>query len=553
MGQTHAKQAGHENPTQRPSSLKHSFKARKYLTRIELVSLQYIFKDLKSTFPDGFTCIEPKNFLDHLKIPQQVEPAAVLLFKSFSYLGSYPNCSTAGPVPLSFEAFITAFVILIGRLDEEVANLSESLFFQSLSVLPIESDTTKKDLEEEPVIVEQEEGRAPSPKGYSLAELGVDFSDLDFNTEETSKVTKDGDDNDGSKILSRDLIELFVLLLWLGEADQPTHDFNRIRQLATFIVTKIKPSTSSQTDELPCISYDLFCQWKTSFSPYLFKPLQSFITKSFGYYNPTPAPTETEPRLLPQDKVPEPDTSDILTPLYSTLLSWAIPETILITKQWTRLYSADQDGFSMNRFESHVFKYPGPTLFIMQVEETQQQQSMILGAFITQPWKQSKHFWGSDQCFLFELDPNYDLFRPVVHKHSKKYDHYIYYHHDFGIGFGATQSQLPPQPDAFIVSLQNTLQQGQYTNKAYPSQPTFEFATEARRSVDFSYKFDTENIEVFGLGNEKDRERQAREWKFDQKEAERRSGLNIRKGDGELDKELLKMAGIIDEDNRQDR
>lgn len=490
-----------------------------------------------------------------MNIPQQVEPAAVLLFKSFSYLGSYPNCSTAGPVPLSFDAFITAFVILIGRLDDETANLSESLFFQSLSVLPIENDTTKEE-EEEAVVVEEEEEepviveRESSPKGYSLADLGVDFSDLDFNTEEPSKLKKEADADDGSKILSRDLIELFVLLLWLGEADQPSHDFNRIRHLATFIVTKIKPSTTS-TDELPCISYDLFCHWKTSFSPHLFQPLQSFITKSFGYYNPTPALTP-EPRLLPQDKVPVPDASDILTPLYSTLLCWAIPETILITKQWTRLYSADQDGFSMNRFESHVFKYPGPTLFIIQVEETHHQRSMILGAFITQPWKQSKHFWGSDQCFLFELDPNYDLFRPVAHKHAA-YDHYIYYHHDFGIGFGATQGHLPPQPEAFILSLQNTLQQGLYTNKAYPSQPTFELATEARRCVEFEYRFDTENIEVFGLGNEKDRERQAREWKFDQKEAERRSGLNIRKGDGELDKELLKLAGIIDEDNRQDR
>lgn len=495
-----------------------------------------------------------------MNIPQQVEPAAVLLFKSFSYLGSYPNCSTAGPVPLSFDAFITAFVILIGRLDDETANLSESLFFKSLSVLPIENDTTKEEQEEEEaVVVEQEEEepviveRQSSPKGYSLADLGVDFSDLDFNTEEPPKLKKEANADDGSKILSRDLIELFVLLLWLGEADQSSHDFNRIRQLATFIVTKIKPSSTTSTDdELPCISYDLFCHWKTLFSPHLFKPLQSFITKSFGYYNPTP-PATPEPRLLPQDKVPVPDTSDILTPLYSTLLSWAIPETILITKQWTRLYSADQDGFSMNRFESHVFKYPGPTLFIMQVEETTYQRSMILGAFITQPWKQSKHFWGSDQCFLFELDPDYDLFRPVAHRHAAAYDHYIYYHHDFGIGFGATQGQLPPQPEAFILSLQNTLQQGMYANKTYPSQPTFELATEARRGVEFEYRFDTENIEVFGLGNEKDRERQAREWKFDQKEAERRSGLNIRKGDGELDKELLKLAGIIDEDNRQDR
>lgn len=437
-------------------------------------------------------------------------------------MGSYPNCTIAGPVPLSFDAFITAFVVLIGRLDEFPGYiLSESLFFQSLSILPIPV--------EEPIIVEQPKVIDRSSKGLSLAELGVDFTDLDFNPK------KQDDDDDGSKILCRDLIELFMLLLWLGEADLPTHDFKLIRQMAISIVNNIS-SSSSKDDDLPCISNHLFRQWKDAFSPHLFKPIQSLIIKSFTYYN------TDEYRLLSPDKVPIADTSDILTPLYSTLLSWALPENILITKQWTRLYSADQDGFSMNRFESHVFKYPGPTLLIMQV--SCQDKSMTMGAFITQPWKQSKHFWGSSECFLFELDPHFDIFRS-----KPKTENYIYYHHDFGIGFGANDNHVTPS--GFILYLQNTLQEGLYQYEAYPSQPTFESATKSRKNTNFTYKFDTENIEVFGLGNEKDRERQAREWKFEQQEADRRNGLNIRQADGKLDKELLKMAGIIDE--RQER
>lgn len=440
-------------------------------------------------------------------------------------MGSYPNCTTAGPVPLSFDAFISAFVVLIGRLDEfPGCILSESLFFQSLSILPIPV--------EEAVIVEQpkDTNTDRSSKGFSLTELGVDFSDLDFNI----KAKDDDDSDDGSKILCRDLVELFVLLLWLGESDLPTHDFRRIRHMAVSIVNNIKPS--SEDEELPCISIHLFRQWKDAFSPHLFQPIQSLITKSFTYYN------GDESRLLPPDKVPVADASDILTPLYSTILAWTLPETILITKQWTRLYSADQDGFSMNRFESHVFKYPGPTLLIMQVSS--QGKPMTLGAFITQPWKQSKHFWGSSECFLFELDPELDIFRS-----KPKTENYIYYHHDFGIGFGANENHATP--NGFIMYLQNTLQEGLYQNEAYPSQPTFESATKSRKHTNFTCPFDTENIEVFGLGNEKDRERQAREWKFDQQEAERRNGLNIRKSDGNVDKELLKMAGIIDE--RQER
>jgi hypothetical protein len=175
---------------------------------------------------------------------------------------------------------------------------------------------------------------------------------------------------------------------------------------------------------------------------------------------------------------------------------------------------------------------------------------MTLGAYIAQPWKQSRQFWGSDQCFLFELDPTFDIFRPI---HTS--NHYIYCHHEFGIGFGASNNLHPSTSNqgGFILSLQNTLQEGIYENEAYPPQPSFESATQSRKHVDFCFKFETENIEVFGLGNEHDREKQAKEWKFERDEAARRAGLNIRQADGALDKELLKMAGIIDEDKRQDR
>jgi hypothetical protein len=521
-----------------------------------------------------------------LNLPREVEAAAVLLFKSFSYLGSYPACS---PIPLSFEAFITAFVIFIGRLDTEDHRLSESLFFQSLSILPFSSDQEEEEAKDSPTTAEEERKEEDQDipnvsstatedtitqklsRGLSLAELGVDFNDdLDFDTTtpiSTSLTTNYLEEGGEPEILCRDLIELFVLLLYLGEADVvQQHDFERMRETAESIVKNIKHSTKDK-DSLPCISHHLFRQWQDKLSPHLFKPLKSLVIKSFTYQSNT----EDKSRLLPEDRVPIVDKSDILTPLYSTLLSWTLPQNILVTKKWTRLYSADANGFSMNRFESHVFKYPGPTLFIIQIDATavsggsasflsptraknNKHQSMLLGAYITQPWKHSKQFWGTSECFLFELDPSFDVYKPLVNKTSN--NHYIYYHHEFGIGFGATTSSQPHLPSTadqqlgFILSLTNTLQQGTYENETYPSNPTFLSCTGPK---DFFYKFDTENIEVFGLGNEKDRTKQAKEWQFEKQEAARRSGLNIRKADGQLDKELLKMAGIIDEDKRQDR
>jgi hypothetical protein len=57
MGQSHS------TPQQQPLSTLTPFQPKKYLTRIELTCLQYIFNQLKTTFPNGFTCIEPKKFL----------------------------------------------------------------------------------------------------------------------------------------------------------------------------------------------------------------------------------------------------------------------------------------------------------------------------------------------------------------------------------------------------------------------------------------------------------------------------------------------------------
>jgi hypothetical protein len=58
MGQTHAKvEIEHQ------ASRKNLFKPKSHLSRVEIVCLQYIFQDLKSTFKDHFECIELKKFL----------------------------------------------------------------------------------------------------------------------------------------------------------------------------------------------------------------------------------------------------------------------------------------------------------------------------------------------------------------------------------------------------------------------------------------------------------------------------------------------------------
>ncbi|KAG0172612.1 Restriction of telomere capping protein 5 [Apophysomyces sp. BC1034] len=498
---------------------------------------------------------------DHLDLPAPIEPAGVLLFKLFSYLGSYPNCAVSGAVPLTLDAFITAFALCTGKLDQDGDDsLFEELFFESLAIPsgPCEEHEIKADIVEEQE--KEEEPQTVRTGGLSLADLGVKFDDFDLESDaEPTEV------DEGSKILSRDLIDLFVLLFWIVEMEnqeslivrEEEPDYHRIRAMADNLVASISPLclSNNDNDNLSYVSQQKFLTWKHRNAPHLFKTLQSFIYSRFAMCSQHSLTAISDIVLL-QDTVSTPDISDILDRMYCSFLSWCLPAKCLQNKEWNRLYSSSKDGFSMNRFESHVFKYPGPTLLLIHADITNSgiavdgyspSTTIILGAFVSQPWKTGKQYWGDETCFLFELSPTFEVFRP-----TKRNNQYVHCRNDFGIGFGGTTSLSHPptkQTSSLILTLDNTLQKGCYMQNIYPPLPTFENSAN-RKSL--SYTFETINVEVFGLGNNKARVLQEKEWEFEKREALRRAGLNIRQSDNAIDKELLKMAGIIDE-NREER
>ncbi|KAF7722439.1 Restriction of telomere capping protein 5 [Apophysomyces ossiformis] len=545
----------------RPRSGYYSVKRK--LKRIELYSLHQVFDDLKTTVSDNFECIEAKRFFDHLDLPAAIEPAGVLLFKFFSYLASYPNCAIVGAVPLTLDAFITAFVLATGKMDqEEDGPPFDDLFFESLAIPPPPCDTHEVSASEIEEQKEEVEVKVATTSGLSLADLGIKFDDFDLEENDTKPTD---DDDGGLKISCHDLIDFFVLLLWIAEMEKEDNliakkeelDCRRIRASAERLVASI-PSynlSNSDNDNLPCVSAQQFFTWKNRNAPHLFKTFQSFIYSRFGMCSQHSLSAVSDIVLF-EATVSTPDVSDILDRTYCLLLSWCLPENCLQSKEWHRLYSSSKDGFSMNRFESHVFKYPGPTLLLIHADITNADvaidsydvsTTVVIGALVSQPWKTSKQYWGDEACFLFELSPTFEVFRP-----TKRNNQYVYCRDDFGIGFGGTSSLAHPptkEMSSLAITMDNTLQKGYYAQTLYPPLPTFE--SSAKRKS-FAYSFETINVEVFGLGNNKARALQEKEWAFEKREALRRAGLNIRQSDNSIDKELLKMAGIIDE-NREER
>ncbi|KAI8148418.1 TLD-domain-containing protein [Fennellomyces sp. T-0311] len=505
---------------------------KRKLKRIELYSLHQVFDELKTEYPDSFECIEAKKFLEHLNLPSSVEQGGILLFKSFSYLGSYPQCTA---VPLTFDAFLTAFVLLTGKMDssDSPESLFEDMFFESLAVVH-----SKKQEAVEEVVKEAEE--EPKNKGLSLADLGVTFDDLDFDVDKKSIST----DDTSAMMLCSDLVELFTLMLYIvvSEKKDPGQvDVDPLRSMARNIVSGMQTEQGQER-----ISQRHFFAWKGRNAPLLFKTIQLFIYGKFGLSGQSSLTTVSD-IILPEDIVSTPDVSDILTIPYCALLCWCLPDIASRIKEWPRLYSGDKDGFSMNRYESHVFRYPGPTLMLIRGETAD--TTLILGAYISEPWKQSRQYWGHDDCFVFELWPTFQVYRSTGRNNQ-----YVYYHDDFGIGMGGTsKSSAPPkhsQLPTFLLMLDNTLQQGVYAQERYPALATLD---QSMAQNSFDYHFETANIEVFGLGSEKARQVQEREWEFEKREAMRRAGLQFRQADQSVDRELLRMAGIINDEARQER
>ncbi|KAH8550917.1 TLD-domain-containing protein [Umbelopsis sp. PMI_123] len=590
---------------------------RSRLSKWEVRSLYAAFNDLKTTFSDNFECIELKKFLDLLDLPASVEPAGILLFKSFSYLASFPKCDEAGPIPLTLDGFITAFAIMTGKLenDQKLAAKFEDLFLESIAVLPAPNKSENSDaapdgnFKDETRTKDDSATRRSARRGLSLADLGVTFDD-DDQPKDSVESNADEQDAPDVQILCRDISSILAFLLWMVRVEwedtqypvQINNSCEEELKMANNIVNSISNvSYSGHSSDLPCISLSQFRLWRIQNAPNLFKGLQSFMYSKFAMYEqPTIHSTTGRSEIvMSPDITPKPDKTELLTTIYIAMICWNLPDRAMSQKQWNLLYNADTDGYAMNNFVSHVFKYPGPTLLILQVEaigtatsslslsSSYQElssassapkhpgsplrrfsssaqllntpKSMLLGAYIPEPWKQPKQYWGSSECFVFELGPNYEVYRPIG-----KGQQYIYCHKDFGIAFGGTSSYngppasqthrnltsiSTPPPNAFLLTLDDSLQKGTYVQDQFPAAPTF---GKGHTREKFAYFFETASIEAFGLGGQRARMTQADDWQFDRKEAEKRAGVNIRKDGKGVDRQLLQMAGVIEDDGSQD-
>ncbi|RUS18358.1 hypothetical protein BC938DRAFT_476010, partial [Jimgerdemannia flammicorona] len=644
----------------------------------------------------------------YLGLPAHLTPASILFFKSFSYLGSYPNSTTIGPVPLSFNALLTALALVCRKFKDLSDAEVDQLIFESFAIVhAIPQPISRLSVPPEIVAVELLKGENSvipiaiadaiadamgdemqrASRGFTLADMGISFEDEDEEFGDAAQTasrrgSEREDEEAGAKVLARDFAELMAAFFWMikvelgvEEAEEAEgkghhggyeedkvaklkerwespewldHERRVARDIAKVVCVaddRLRANLPTNAalalpidlaefdDQTASLSWGAFAAWKPRNAPNLFTTCKSyfythFVLKPTALLSTDPAspialaftpsspahPPPTTDLILDEDPPPRADVTDILEPVHIALLSWLLPLSVTHQKRWNRLYSGSVDGFSMNRFERHVFKYPGPTLLLLQVEarggelpagvytsspvteslsgnfgpssrppsyplkrasshspsaHDEDTQTMILGAYVPDHWRSSRSAWGSTDCLVFELSPALESYPPT----SRNSQH-VYYNSAFGIGFGGWSPLSMPTPSspgtspssptsrnrlslhtansasAFVLTLSNTLQTGTYANEVFPPLPTLK--PSATRG-NFRYAFEIIEIEVFGIGGEGAKDTQRKEWEFELKEATRRATVHIRKDRLQGDKEILKLAGIIDEEKRHDR
>lgn len=521
-----------------------------------------------------------------------------------TYLGAFPFPSQA-PAILTFDALVRVIVLLAGRhgavLKRGKAHWMREIY-RSMAVYDRTASQGLTKSEEERV---KAKGRTEANSGFAIDQPIDDEGDEEdddelilaaFESMDVNEAFKHGEQaNVHHSIIPTDnflkLVQLMLLIAPLDQLDDLSVFFAQLTDERLEGLRKRSGDilASFGVESSPGVTYRTFDKVVSSTLPNLFDGLNALVShflfaKDLDLSKRKGSSTSHEEKLPPvlhQDAGPErgpvlPSPGDILDLDMLSQLSFFLKPGSLF-RQIQPLYSGSNKGFSMGSFEKHVFNWRAPTILLVSgtllsknptdpqsknfletlppqryessvpaAKDDEEDQTLIYGAYITQPWKStSKTPFGDSSTILFRLSPSH-----AVCQSSAKDSNYVYFNPSRtsstlpGIGFGtAIPQRRPPHLSLGPVSLHldDGLEFGVFTHIAH-SGGSFEASP---LLPDFQDRFFITDIEVWGCGGTEEAEAQKAAWKWEEAEAERRRRINLGTGDIEADKELLRMAGLI--------
>ena len=183
-------------------------------------------------------------------------------------------------------------------------------------------------------------------------------------------------------------------------------------------------------------------------------------------------------------------------------------------EKWYRIFAGEDDGWTFQSLERAILGYEGPTLLVVQGHSKidNKNKSVTFGAYTASKWQNKRDFFGTSDCFLYQLQPTLTVLKPLP-KMGTRGGHYMYFHSNtnvsttnpsrkddlaVGLGFGGSVRH----PRLFIdnhletasVSHQDTSFEEGYIGLP-PSNDPF-------CSQSFSSTVHIDSLEVYAVGDE---------------------------------------------------
>lgn len=410
-----------------------------------------------------------------------------------------------------------------------------------------------------------------------------------------------------SIIPTDNLLKLIELLLLIAPIDAQQSLSSLAPELSAERVQELRKAahvvvSSFHVDKHPGIPYRTFNTVVSAALPFLFNGLNPLFehflfAKDFDLSkrktDPSSPVKDNQPVIAPLKPVLDPEPilrhpGEILNHTILSQLSFFLDGSTLF-RRLRPLYSGNTHGFSMRSFEKQVFNWRAPTLLLVKgqllpatptstreraladllppkrlpnsIPDAQTNQTLIYGAYLPTQWKHTtKSCFGDATALLFQLSPTHDVFRASTTSTDYTYFHSKPGSQPPGLGFGtpipahsssahtAHAAQPLFRPGPVSLHLDDALEFGVFTHGAEGGGSFRPSALPGRRRTGWQDRFEVEGLEVWGCGGDEVAEGQRREWAWEEREAEARRRVNLGTGDVEMDRELLKMAGVISGD-----
>ncbi|KAL9180804.1 hypothetical protein ACHAXT_011257 [Thalassiosira profunda] len=183
-------------------------------------------------------------------------------------------------------------------------------------------------------------------------------------------------------------------------------------------------------------------------------------------------------------------------------------------ENWYRIFAGADDGWTFQSLEHSILGYEGPTLLIMQAHcKHNNDEAVALGAYTASKWEKNKRdFFGTPDCFLFQLQPTLRVLRPLP-KMGTRGGHYMYFHSNtnvvtsnparkddlaVGLGFGGTVRH----PRLFIDSHLEECRVSHKDTSFEEGYLGFPPSNDPFASQSFSSTLHIDSLEIYAVGDD---------------------------------------------------